>query len=180
MSIADFNLPGTGEDASVPIPPNEQPSSEHRPLHRLGAVRRLQGVSRRAIARRMKVDLNVVKQQEQETCDISLSALYQWQEMLEVPVAELLVDSSDPLSPPIQHRAQMVRVMKTALSILERSNQLPIRRMAQTLVGQLQELMPELNGISAWHAVGQRRRLTEFGRAADRRLSSDVFMDFSE
>jgi len=38
-------------------------------------------------------------------------------------------------------------------------------------------VMPELGGVSAWHAVGQRRRLDEYGRAAERRLSPDVFMD---
>jgi transcriptional regulator with XRE-family HTH domain len=171
MSIADCNMPGmTGPD-NVPFPmPN-------RALHRLGAVRRLQGVSRRTIARRLNVDVSVVKQQEEETFDLPLSTLYQWQELLEVPVSELLVDASDPLSPPILHRAQMVRVMKTALSILERTNQVPIRRMAETLIEQLVELMPELRGVSAWHAVGQRRRLDEYGRAAERRLTTDVFVD---
>ena len=174
MSIADCNLPGmTGPD-NVPF------SMPNRALHRLGAVRRLQGVSRRTIARRLNVDISVVKQQEEETCDLPLSTLYQWQELLEVPVSELLVDATDPLSPPILRRAQMIRVMKTALSILERTNQVPIRRMAETLVEQLVDLMPELRGVSAWHAVGQRRRLDEYGRAAERRLSTDVFMDLMD
>jgi transcriptional regulator with XRE-family HTH domain len=174
MSIADWNMPGTTNPDNMPV------SMPKRALHRLGAVRRLQGVSRRAIARRLNVDISVVKQQEEETCDLPLSTLYKWQELLEVPVAELLVDASDPLSPPILRRAQMVRVMKTALSILERTNQVPIRRMAETLVEQLVELMPELRGISAWHAVGQRRRLDEYGRAAERRLSTDMFVDLMD
>ena len=170
MSIA-CNMPGTAGSDGVELPPAK------RPLHRLGAVRRLQGVSRCAVARRLNVEISVVKDQENETTDLPLSTLYQWQELLEVPVAELLVDSSDPLSLPVMKRARMVRVMKTVLSILERTNQLPIKRMAQTLVEQLEDLMPELKGISAWHAVGQRRRLNELGRAAERRLSADVFMD---
>ena len=49
--------------------------------------------------------------------------------------------------------------------------------MAQTLVDQLVEVMPELQGISAWHAVGKRRRLDELGIAAMRTLSDDVFID---
>ena len=100
--------------------------------------------------------------------------------MLEVPIAELLVDDEDPLSPTVMKRARMVRLMKTVLSILERSNQPAIRRMAQNLVNQLVELMPELKGVTAWHAVGQRRRLTEYGRAAERRLSPDVFLDLND
>jgi transcriptional regulator with XRE-family HTH domain len=175
MSIADYNIPGVTNPDSVPIP-----VANKRPLHRLGTVRRLQGVSRRAVARRLNIDIAAVKQQEDESTDIPLSTLYAWQKLLEVPVSELLVDATDPLSPPIMKRAQMVRVMKTALSILERTNQVPIKRMAQTLVDQLLDLMPELRGVSAWHAVGQRRRLNEFGRAADRRLSADVFMDLME
>jgi transcriptional regulator with XRE-family HTH domain len=171
MSFANLdNLAGmTGPNgAPVPVPTK-------RPLHRLSAVRRLQGVSRRAIARRLNVDIATVKQQELETNDLPLSILYQWQDMLGVPVAELLVDSEEPLSPPIQYRARMVRVMKTVLAILERSSQVPVRRMAQNLVTQLVEVMPELKGVSAWHAVGQRRRLDEYGRAAERRFTPDCF-----
>lgn len=174
MSIADFSVSGMGETQGVPVSPGK-PS-----LHRLGAVRRLQGISRRAIARRLNIDINAVKDQEDETNDIALSTLYKWQEMLDVPVAELLVDSEEPLSGPIMRRAQLVRVMKTALSILERATQVPIQRMAQTLVDQLTELMPELSGVSPWHAVGQRRRLNEYGRAADRRLPADLFIDSPE
>jgi transcriptional regulator with XRE-family HTH domain len=156
---------------------NVPPRGDGRPLHRLGAVRRLQGVSRRAIARRLNVDISTVKQQEEETADLPLSTLYLWQQLLDVPIGELLVDNEDPLSPPVMKRARMVRLMKTVLSILERSNQPGIRRMAENLVSQLVELMPELKGVTAWHAVGQRRRLNEYGRAAERRLSSDVFYD---
>lgn len=174
MSIADFNLPGAVGPEDVTVPPS---GGDGRPLHRLGAVRRLQGVSRRAIARRMNVDISTVKQQEEATTDLSLSTLYLWQQLLDVPVAELLVDGEESLSPPVLKRARMVRLMKTVLSILERSTQPGIRRMAENLVSQLVELMPELKGVTAWHAVGQRRRLNEYGRAADRRLSPDVFLD---
>jgi hypothetical protein len=125
----------------------------------------------------MNVDVAIVKQQEEATTDLRLSTVYQWQQLLDVPVAELLVDGEESLSPPVLRRARMVRLMKTVLSILERSNQTAIRRMAQNLVAQLVELMPELKGVTAWHAVGQRRRLNEYGRAAERRLSPDVFFD---
>ena len=41
-------------------------------------------------------------------------------------------------------------------------------------------MMPELQGVSPWHAVGKRRRLDELGVAAQRSLSDDVFVDLSE
>ena len=176
MSIADYNMSGTAGPEGLNVPP----PSDGRALHRLGTVRRLQGVSRRAIARRLNVDISIVKQQEDETSDLQLSTIYLWQQLLDVPVAELLVDNEESLSPPVLKRARMVRLMKTVLSILERSNQPAIRRMAENLVTQMVELMPELKGVTAWHAVGQRRRLNEYGRAAERRLSPDVFLELMD
>ena len=104
-----------------------------------------------------------------------LSALYAWQEVLDAPIAELLVESEEPLSAPVLRRAQMVRLMKTAGAILERAQQPSIRRMAQMLVDQLCEVMPELKGVSPWHAVGRRRTQDELGQAAYRRIPTDVF-----
>ena len=148
-----------------------------RPLHRLAIVRRLQGISRRTVARRLNMDVAQVKLQERETADLPLSCLYQWQQLLDVPIAELLVEAADPLSEPVLKRAQLVRAMKTVLAILESTEQEPIRRMAQTLVEQLTEIMPELEGVGPWHAVGERRRRDEYGVAAERRLSDSVFLD---
>jgi transcriptional regulator with XRE-family HTH domain len=171
MSIADFPVSsGANEEPSTPVP-----VPQGTRLHRLASVRRLQGVSRRTIARRLNVDIATVKRQEEETNDMPLSLLYQWQALLDVPAAELLVDSGECLSGPVLERARMIRIMKSVLSILERSNQPAVKRMAQNLVEQLVELMPELKGVSAWHAVGQRRRLDEYGRAAERRISRDMF-----
>ncbi len=145
------------------------------PLHRLAEVRRQQGMSRRTVARRLNADVARVKQQEAETSDMMLSTLYEWQRALEVPVAELLVESDEPLSAPVMKRAKLVRIMKTAAAILERTQQTSIRRMAQTLVDQLVELMPELADVTPWHAVGKRRTKDDVGQVAHRRLSPDVF-----
>jgi transcriptional regulator with XRE-family HTH domain len=163
MSILDYHLTGNRGD---PIPPR-------RPLHRLATVRRLQGISRRTVARRMNTDVRDVKLQERSDCDLLLSQLYQWQQALEVPVSELLVETDEPLSAPVLRRAQMVRLMKTAGAILERSQQISIRRMAQVLVDQLIEIMPELIHVNPWHAVGKRRTQDEVGQAAQRHMSLD-------
>jgi transcriptional regulator with XRE-family HTH domain len=151
-----------------------------RPLHRLGTVRRLQGISRRTVARHLNTEVATVKLEERETTDMLLSKLYEWQKALDVPVAELLVEAGDPLSAPVLRRAQLVRVMKTAQAILGETKQTRIRRMAQTMVDQLIEIMPELREVGPWHTVGRRRRRDEHGVAAERRLSEDVFLDLMD
>lgn len=170
MSIVEYSA-GTSASGEVRVP------AACRVLHRLATVRRLQGVSRRILARRMNVDVAEIRRQEEETNDLPLSVLYEWQKVLEVPISELLVDSDDSLSQPLLQRAQLVRLMKTALALLEQADNEATQAMAQTLVDQLVEVMPELQGISAWHAVGMRRGLHELGMAAMRTLSEDIFID---
>ena len=128
----------------------------------------------------MNVDVAEIRRQEEETSDLPLSVLYEWQKVLEVPIAELLVESEDALSQPLMQRAQLVRLMKTALALLEKADGKATRAMAQTLVDQLIEVMPELQGISAWKAVGKRRSLDELGVAALRTLSEDVFLNWQD
>jgi transcriptional regulator with XRE-family HTH domain len=174
MSIINCGVTGVGTpgDLKIPIAP--------RPLHRLGIVRRLQGISRRTVARRLNIEVVKVKIQERATSDIMLSKLYDWQSVLEVPITELLVEAEDQLATPVLKRAQLVRMMKTALAILEATSEEPIRRMAQTLIAQMTQIMPELQHVSPWHTVGKRRRQDEFGVAAERRLSDDVFLDLMD
>jgi transcriptional regulator with XRE-family HTH domain len=155
-------------------------SASDQPLHRLKEVRERQGVSRRTAARRLGTDVSQIKIEERETTDLLLSRLYEWQEALEVPMTELLAELDEGLSSPVRERAQMVRVMKTALALLEKARRPAIRRLAETLVEQLVEVMPELEGVGPWHSVGQRRRRDELGVAAQRRLIEDLFVDRSE
>lgn len=174
MGIVNCSASGVGQP-DVPKVPTGKP-----PLHRLGTVRRLQGISRRTVARRLNTEVATVKLQERETADIPLSTLYEWQKALEVPVAELLVETDDPLSTPVLKRAQLVRVMKTVQAILAQAKQVRVRRLAQTMVDQLIELMPELAEVGPWHTVGKRRRRDEYGAVAQRRLSDDVFLDLKD
>jgi hypothetical protein len=94
-----------------------------------------------------------------------------------VPVAEVLVEAGDGLASPVLERSQLVRLMKTVLAIREQARQESIRRMAETAIGQLTEIMPELAEVGPWHAVGRRRRLDELGMAAQRRLAEEMFID---
>jgi transcriptional regulator with XRE-family HTH domain len=182
MSIVDLSSSSLGAVPHVPVPNVLELGTQcpAKPLQRVAAVRRQQGVSRRTLARRMNVDLSVIRQQEDETCDMSLSQLYEWQKALDVPVAELLSEADDDLAASILQRAQLVRLMKTALAMKETARQESIRRMIETLVEQLLEIMPELAGVGPWHAIGKRRRLDELGAAADRLMSENVFLDLTE
>jgi transcriptional regulator with XRE-family HTH domain len=135
-------------------------------LHRLAEIRRRKEVSRQVVARQLGASLADVKSQERETADIRLSVLYKWQQALGVPLAELLVDRGDGLTPPVVNRAQMVRVMRTALTILHESRQAAVKWLARALIDQLIEIMPELREVQARRDSGQRPNSPEFGRTA--------------
>jgi transcriptional regulator with XRE-family HTH domain len=147
------------------------------PLHRLGEARRREHISCGKVARRLGITVQDVRRQECGTTDLPLSKLHRWAIALGLPVAELVEEPDDSLSTTLFHRAGLVRVMKTARALLERTGSPQTKRFAQTMVDQLIEIMPELRDVSAWHAVGKRRRSDELGIAAQRRLSDDLFMD---
>ncbi len=146
-----------------------------RAWQRLGTVRKQQGVSLRKVARRLQTDVRTLRREEEETTDLPISRLYEWQQVLEVPLAELLIDSEAPLSSPVQDRARLVRVMKTVGAILEKVKDPSVKRMAENLSEMLVEMMPELKDVGAWHSVGQRRTLDEMGRIVERSYSEEVF-----
>jgi hypothetical protein len=125
----------------------------------------------------LNIEVDQLRDQESETSDLPLSILYAWRQVLDVPVSELLVEAGDALATPVLERSQLVRLMKTVLAIRDQAKQPSIRRMSQTMYDQLVEIMPELANVGPWHAVGKRRRLSELGIAAQRRLAEDMFID---
>jgi hypothetical protein len=161
------HLPGP----HVPVPVNR------RPLHRIAEVRRRQGMSVRSAARRLQTSMDQVRRQEDPLSDMPLSELYRWQQTLEVPIVDLLVDLESPLSEPVMTRARLLRVMKTARAIKEAGGSLAVQRLANMLEQQLVELMPELEEVAAWHSVGQRRLPHELGRTAERSVPDSFFTD---
>ena len=175
MGIEHCDVTGVGAAQDVAVP-----ATGSHVLHRLAAVRRQQGLSCLTVARRLNIEIEQVQQQERESSDLPLSTVYAWQNVLGVPVAELLVEAGDSLSSPVLKRSQLVRLMKTALAISEQTKQNSIRRMVQTMVGQLVEIMPELANVSAWQPLGRHRRLSELGVAAQRSFSDEVFMDLMD
>jgi transcriptional regulator with XRE-family HTH domain len=150
------------------------------PLHRLGEARRQEDISRDNVARHLGITVQDVRRQECRTTDLPLSVLHKWAKVLGLPVSELVEEPDGSLSTPLVNRARLVRVMKTAMAILEQAGNPQTKRFAQTMVDQLIEIMPELRGVSAWHAVGKPRRLDELGIAAERSLSDEIFRNVVE
>ncbi|MCU0878779.1 MAG: helix-turn-helix transcriptional regulator [Pirellulaceae bacterium] len=155
----------------APVRPLQRAQEPGHALHRIQEVRRLQGMSLRTASRQLGMDVRAIRAQEQSSTDLRLSDLYKWQSALEVPIADLLVDDEAPLSRGIRERAQLVKMMKTARALSETASCDASRRMAENLIEQLLELMPELREVGAWHSVGQRRGLDELGRIAERPIS---------
>lgn len=174
MSIAEWTIEAATAGESVPP---LCPDLSSRPLHRIAEIRRQQGVSIRTAARRINTSVGTAREQERADADLLLSQLYLWQQALDVPVADLLVDLDGPLSPPVLKRAQMLKLMKTALAIQEAAKDESTKLLADMMVGQLLEIMPELRDVNPWPTVGQRRTLAELGRTATETVSDTVFFD---
>jgi len=177
LSVADTEHSDAVRAAADSGPTESQRSvgRQQRLLHRIAQVRQQQGVTLRNVARRMGIEMGVVRRQEQADCDLRLSDLHRWQEVLEVPVAELLVEADGQLSGPVLERSRMVKLMKTAAAIRERTAGTPVGRMVEMLVSQILEIMPELADVTPWHTVGQRRTLDDVGRTARYTMPEDMF-----
>jgi hypothetical protein len=177
MSIA-HDIPFDSSLGHLPVP-QVPVSAGPRPLHRIADVRRRQGVSVRSAARRMHTSIDQVRRQEEPGCDMLLSELLRWQQALEVPVGDLLVESEAPLSEPVLTRARLLRIMKTVKAIEETATSTSIQRFATMLEQQLIEVMPELRDVAAWHSIGQRRTPDELGRTAERIFPDSCFGEYS-
>jgi transcriptional regulator with XRE-family HTH domain len=156
----------------------ESSTSARRPsqrLHRIAEVRRRQGVTLRNVARRLGVALPTIRRQEEPDCDLRISDLQRWQAALDVPIAELLVEGDGQLSGPVLERSRMVKLMKTAAAIRERTGGTPVGKLVGMLIDQILEIMPELRDVAPWHTAGQRRTLDDVGRTARHVVPEDLF-----
>src|SRR6187455_1456205 len=159
----------SGKDESLVQPAD----SRQRGLQKLSAARRRQGLSVRCVAQRLGRTVTEVRAQEDERADLLVSELYRWQHALEVPLEELLAEPEDTLSPRVMMRAQLLKVMKTAMAIRRQARSEAERRLGRLLIEQLLEIMPELKEVSGWPAVGHRRRADEVGRIGENPIPDD-------
>lgn len=178
LAVADTehsDLLRAAQDGDGEVRERRPAHRQRHKLHRIADVRRVQGVTLRNVSRRLGQPMAVVRRQEEPDCDIRISDLQQWQRVLDVPIAELLVEADGQLSGPVLERSRMVKLMKTAAAIRERSHDTTTARMVSMLIDQILELMPELADVTPWHTVGQRRTLDDVGRTGQRMVSEDVF-----
>jgi transcriptional regulator with XRE-family HTH domain len=186
MEHEEIVLMSIGHDSSLDLTVGRVPlpqvpvSTDQKPLHRIAEVRRRQGISVRSVARRLHISIDQVRREEEPASDMLLSELLRWQQALEVPLAELLVETDGPLSEPVMNRARLLRIMKTVRAIEEMATSPSIQRFATMLEEQLVELMPELKDVAAWHSIGQRRSHNELGRIEERILPDTFYRDSME
>lgn len=126
-------------------------------LHRIAEARKQQGISLRTVSRRTGLDIKTLRSQEEPCADLTLSQVNVWQAALDVPLVDLIEDHQDALSRPVKERACMVRIMKTAVALKEVGGSARCQRLAEMLIQQLLELMPELEQIGGWPQHGGRR-----------------------
>lgn len=140
------------------------PKSSNGALHRVRMVREQQGLSLRSAAKRVGVDVRVYKNMEEPSNDLSLSELRAIQAAFDVPLIDLLEDSHS-LSRPVEERAKLVKIMKTAAAMREMKSNPRVERLSQMLTEQLIELMPELADVGGWPQFGARRGQSALGKA---------------
>ena len=160
---------GSCSDDEVPRTINRRTKG----LQKLSLARRRQGLSIRCVAQRLGRTVSEVRAQEDERADMLVSELYRWQAALEVPIEELLEEPEDSLSTAVSVRAQLLKVMKTAIAMRRQARSEAERRLARLLTEQLLEIMPELKEVSGCPAVGHRRRADEVGRIGENPVSED-------
>jgi hypothetical protein len=151
------------------------PSENRVVLHRLAEVKVQQSLSSRVLAKRLGTTPKEIDRQLSAYCDLPLSQLYKWQKALDVPLAELLVAPRRALSPAIDRRARLVRLMKSVRSLQRLADTDPLRILAQRLADQLIEIMPELVDVDSWPAVGQRRMTDDVSALELRAVPDSVF-----
>lgn len=180
QSVAPLEL-NTADHASQPEPESRSQVSPAAPKsnvqaqpinaasipivrHRVAEVRKSQGLTERTVAKRMGIDVRTFRTLECATTDLTISELTALQKALDVPLIDLLVDSTT-LSRPVEERAKLVKTMKTAVAIRETKTAGRVGKLAEMLCNQLVDLMPELSEVSGWPQFGARRGESAIGKA---------------
>ena len=148
-----------------------------RPLHRLAAVRQARGLSQREMAQRLRISLSEVQRQERETSDLRLSTLNAWAKALGVSITALLTEPDGTAALPSLRADQTLRLMEMVREIRRRARRPGVQRMADSLMGQLLEIAPELEDVgltpeSSYHPTDSPRL------PARRAMPENIFVDW--
>lgn len=160
----------TEDDSNNKVPHKHSRFAQRR--HYLAETIKNQRISLNVCAKRLGITKEEALAQIDPDSNLTLQQLFDWSEVLEVPIAELLPFDAK-LSDPIRNRALLLRVMKTARQIQRISKDTPVEFVAATLVAQLLELAPDFATVEAWPSVGKSRLAQSPGLAA-RRIDSET------
>jgi transcriptional regulator with XRE-family HTH domain len=126
------------------------------------------------LARRLGISVEELRLREEST-DISVSTLCEWASKLGVPVTDLVIEPDESLRPTQLPQSQAARLMKVAAKLRDRSKRRNIRRLAQTFVEQLTEILPALEGLAQKNHRDLRRPSLRSPANVLPRLPEDVF-----
>jgi transcriptional regulator with XRE-family HTH domain len=146
-------------------------------LHRIQQICTQQDISIRSLGKRMNLTASEVRRQQEPSCDLRLSSLYRWQRALNVPAAELLMESGDGLSAPIHLRARLLRMMKTIVTILAEPQPDRTANLIQNLKTDILAVMPEVENVDRWHGSGCGRGEHDLAAAVLRQIDDALLMD---
>lgn len=135
--------------------------------HYIAETLRNQELTLEQCARKLGVSVDEAARQSEPDSNLTLSQLFDWSEVLDVPLPELLPFDSN-TSDPIRNRALLLRVMKTARQLQRSSRNTPFEYVATTLVDQLLEIVPEFAVVEPWPSVGKSRVAKSEGLSARR------------
>lgn len=152
-------------------PERRRSANSTQPLHFIASTLRKQNATLAGCARRLGLTPAEAAAQIRPDADLTLSQLYAWRAVLDVPTSEL-IPFDDVVPDPIRNRALLLRTMKTARQLQNLSRGTRLEPAVASLVDQLIELMPELAETPAWPTVGQSRAPRETG-SATRRVDAD-------
>ena len=141
-------------------------TGEQRVYHAIAQAREREEMSIQKCAEGLGISVAEAKKQEESTTPLTAAQLSEWKRVLKVPYSELLGMDDDELDDPVRHRAGMLRIMKTAKSLKETVRDPSDLVLVDNLIGQIVELMPEVETVSAWPKVGKSHEKGRLGRAA--------------
>ncbi len=83
-----------------------------------------------------------------------------------------MVDAEDGLDEKIRLRSSMLRLTRTAKTILREARSATMRNLAHTMLNQIYEVMPEAASMGPWNEVGQRRGPQDVPRIVEQTIAT--------
>jgi transcriptional regulator with XRE-family HTH domain len=109
-------------------------------LHRIREAREERGMTRQQAARMLSITLPELERQEDPHCDLTISELRNWTELLGLEIDDLIVDQQVPFPRAALSNQNVSSFLDTVTKMLARSKCPAVKRLAETLTNQLREI----------------------------------------